>query len=82
MWNINLSFSYQVDLLNSCLAQRTSLRLLSTVLRCMHNVGEQTACFLPISASPFKNLFQMLDELNMPSALQDDVLQLLRKVIC
>ncbi|XP_057540914.1 uncharacterized protein LOC130818741 isoform X2 [Amaranthus tricolor] len=71
----------QVDLLNSFLAQRTSLRLLATVLRCMHNVGEQAAWFLPISASPFKNLFQMLDELNMPSALQDDVLQLLLKML-
>ncbi|XP_021769279.1 uncharacterized protein LOC110733524 isoform X2 [Chenopodium quinoa] len=71
----------QVGLLSSILVQKTSLRLQGIVLRCMRYIGEQAACFLPVSAFPFQNLFRMLDEPNLPSALHCEVLHIFLKML-
>ncbi|XP_021732574.1 uncharacterized protein LOC110699362 [Chenopodium quinoa] len=77
----SILISDQVGLLSSFLVQNTSLRLQGIVLRCVRYIGEHAACFLPVSAFPFQNLFRMLDEPNLPSALHCEVLHIFLKML-
>ncbi|KAL2896973.1 Integrator complex subunit 7 [Bienertia sinuspersici] len=70
-----------VGLLSSFLAQKTTPRLQATILRCMLSIGEKAACFLPVSAFPFQNLFSILDEPDIPSSRCCEVLQILHKIL-
>lgn len=77
----SILISDQIGLLSSFLSQETNLHMQATVLKCMHNIGEEAACFLPPGAFPFEYLFSMLDEPNMPSALRCEVLLIFLKML-
>ena len=76
-----LSISIQVTLLLSCLSQENTLQLRVTALRCLHLIFVKEGCFSPVNMHVIKTLFSILDESELPSAMQCGALQILHKVI-
>uniref|UniRef100_A0A2P2MF75 Uncharacterized protein LOC105647182 isoform X1 n=1 Tax=Rhizophora mucronata TaxID=61149 RepID=A0A2P2MF75_RHIMU len=73
--------SEQVDLLLLYLSQDKTLRLQATALRCLHLIFVRGACQSSVSSHAIKTLLRAADDINLPSTLQCEALQILHKML-
>ncbi|GMH26702.1 hypothetical protein Nepgr_028545 [Nepenthes gracilis] len=71
----------QLGLLFSFLTQKTTTHMQAKVLQCILYIIKRRAYHIPISVYSFDSLLRILEEKDVPSALQCAVLQIFLKVI-
>ncbi|KAG8635607.1 hypothetical protein MANES_16G050600v8 [Manihot esculenta] len=77
-----LLLSEQVDVLLFFLSQERTLRLRETALRCLNFVYRKGVCYSSVSTHVIRTLLRTLDEIELPSVMKCEALQILQTLVC
>ncbi|XP_002532144.2 uncharacterized protein LOC8271814 [Ricinus communis] len=73
--------SEQVNLLWSFLSSGRTLRLQATALRCLHFMYVKGVCQSPVNSHVIKILLRIIDDIELPSTMQYEALQISHKIL-
>lgn len=74
----SFSFLMQVDVLLFFLSQERTLRLRETALRCLNFIYRKGVCYSSVSTHVIRTLLRTLDEIELPSVMKCEALQILQ----